>query len=524
MTLAQAARFLRLASFGGRPGEIADVARIGPEAWLDRQMSAPRLDRFMDFLKRGGPVNGTWRAGQRRPHLLFESCFWMQAVFGADQLRQRMAFALSQILVVSSEEQAVTKNAMMLAHYGDILYDHALGNYRDLLTAVSTSPAMGVYLTFLGNMKADPSGARQPDENYAREVMQLFTIGLWQLEEDGSHKKDANGEDIPTYGPDEISAMARVFTGWGFGGGATTDMRWKGGHILGDRDYRWENALIPYDRYHDRDEKIIVDGVRIAKGTRPEAAMRITLDTLFEHPNTPPFIARQLIQRLVTSNPSPGYIARVAQVFKDNGAGVRGDLSAVARAILLDAEALGPAEQFPQRGRMREPVLRLAQWMRLLADRDAMTRQNLAHDFSRAGAWIGQRPFNAPSVFNWYTPDDSPAGPIKRSGLVAPEFNLHDVSGILSYCNGLMRVFASPLAMHEHLGAGADSPVDKAIIDSPADLTAWVDLHLCAGQMARDTRDTLIEALRRVSGEPPVERIKTAVYLAMISPAYFLET
>ncbi|MCH2222462.1 MAG: DUF1800 family protein, partial [Dechloromonas sp.] len=245
------------------------------------------------------------------------------------------------------------------ASFLDTLSQHAFGNFRDLLEAVTLHPAMGTYLSHLGNDKENTATGRMPDENYAREVMQLFTIGLWELNEDGTRRQQ-NGQDIPTYGQPEVMGMAKVFTGWSWAGPDTNEGRWLG-WVNGVQTQPWDQPMQPYPQHHSTSEKRILRGVVIPAGTGPRESLEIALDTLFNHPNVGPFIGRQLIQRLVTSNPSPAYIARVARAFNNNGAGVRGDMKAVIRAVLLDPEARDAAKLADGNwGKLREPVVRVA--------------------------------------------------------------------------------------------------------------------------------------------------------------------
>jgi uncharacterized protein (DUF1800 family) len=257
--------------------------------------------------------------------------FWLQAVRGPDQLRQRTVFALSQIFVVSNVNSSIDSEVGAHASYLDMLARNAFGNFRTLLEEVATHPAMGHYLSHFRNEREDEASGRIPDENFAREVMQLFTIGLWELNQDGSRRRDPAGEFIPTYAQDDVSGLARVFTGWSWGGPDRSVARWHG--WVGGRN--WQEQMGNYPDFHSPSEKRFL-GVTIPAGTSGEESLRIALDRLFNHPNVGPFIGRQMIQRFVTSNPSPAYIARVAAAFNDNGQGVRGDMRAVLRAVLLD--------------------------------------------------------------------------------------------------------------------------------------------------------------------------------------------
>ena len=350
---------------------------------------------------------------------------WFQnSVRGSDQLRQRVAWALSQILVTSQVSLA-NRYPMGLADYYDTLARHAFGDFRQLMEAVTLHPMMGVYLSMLGNRKPNAELNIRPDENYARELMQLFTIGLVELDADGTPKLDAHDQPIPTYDQAVVEGFAHVFTGWHwactFGSPADCGFSNTRGTV--------PNQILPMQLFpeeHDTGEKRLLTYPNAVKSVVPagqtaEQDLADALDNIFHHPNVGPFIARQLIQRLVTSNPSPAYVARVSAVFDDDGTGQRGNLGAVVRAILLDAEARAPASTAdPGASKLKEPVLRITQLWRAYDGRAANDRYfniDPAVDF-------GQGPLQAPSVFNFYSPFYAPPGEISDLGLVAPELQI----------------------------------------------------------------------------------------------------
>ena len=346
---AEASRFLAQASYGSSPKDIRALTGRTANEWIETQFSRPAtslLNTMRYWQQRSG----------RAISLTDAHNAWWYSTVQQDQLRQRVAFALSQIFVVSTNGD-VSHFPKGIASYYDMLARNAFGNFRQLLEDVTLHPMMGVYLTHIGNHKErfDSTGklTQAPDENYAREVMQLFTIGLEQLNLDGTPKKDAQGRPIPTYSNNDVIGLARVFTGWSWNGGRLThECFFRAGYCAANTNERETRPMVAYDQYHSTLEKRFL-GTTIAEGQSSTTAdLKVALDTLFNHPNIGPFIGRQLIQRLVTSNPSPAYVRRVASAFNNNGQGVRGDMKAVIRAVLLDEEARGAhARKQPSFGR-----------------------------------------------------------------------------------------------------------------------------------------------------------------------------
>ncbi len=362
-TQQEAARFLTQATFGGTESDINALHASTYAAWLSAQTSAPVstpthvawADQRLTQLQAASP------SAVLTPNQFYES-FWEQAATSPDQLRQRVKFALSQIFVVSLIGSAVDPRGA--ASYYDMLGADAFGNFRTLLTDVTYHPMMGVYLTYVANTKE--SGTRTPDQNYARELMQLMTIGLYKLNPDGSQQLDGSGKPIPTYSQNDILGLAKVFTGLGWYSPAPTSLTFRGANKDPDASIK---PMLVYNQYHSTSEKDFL-GVTIPATTTADTAgdIKIALDTLFNHPSVGPFIALHLIQQLVTSNPSPAYIQRVAAVFNNNGSGVRGDMAAVVTAILTDTEARDMTNvTAPGFGKLREPVVRLANWMRMFS-------------------------------------------------------------------------------------------------------------------------------------------------------------
>ncbi|MEO1311707.1 MAG: DUF1800 family protein [Pseudomonadota bacterium] len=358
---AEAARFLTQASFGPTMDEIETVSIYGYEQWIADQYGRPSRSH-LQRMRALEIANG----GEIRDEDAYES-FWEDAIYGRDQLRQRAAFALSQLMVISTNNDEIRGRPLTLASYMDVMLLDAFGNYRELLEDVTYSPAMGIYLTYLQNRRADEERGRVPDENYAREVMQLFSIGLVELDNTGEPLLAGGGVQIETYDNDDITELAKVFTGLSWNG----DDFWDRDERAADHQYA---PLKAFEEEHSPESKTFLDAF-IPENTSTEESIRIALDTLFNHPNTAPFVSKQLIQRMVTSNPTPAYVGRVAAAFDAGvytgpsgrafGSGERGDLRAVWAAILLDEEARDPTYVAdPGYGKVREPVVRFAHWAR----------------------------------------------------------------------------------------------------------------------------------------------------------------
>ncbi len=539
-----ASAFLARATFGPDASAIDDlVARGTYEQWLDEQFSLPPTLHLQWAEDNVRGVNGTgdlednpedWRRHSDTLSYLQRDVWWHIATQGADQLRQRVALALSEIFVVSKNNGVLVTQPDARMSYYDLLVRDAFANFETLLRDVTWHPSMGKYLSYLGNPRAGTTPGSHPDENYAREVMQLFTIGLYQLNPDGSRQLDANGKPIPTYSQRDVREMARVFTG-------LTDQN---GYFFasdgGSSHFSRISPMIADESYHDQGVKQVL-GRDIATGSTRgdiEAALHI----LFEHPNTGPFIARRLIQRLVTSNPSPQYIERVARVFDDNGEGVRGDLKAVVKAVLLDDEALHGAERFPQTfGKFREPLLYLTHLFRAFHARDAEKVFKLydegpyyryrSYHYYGADMTRQEGPLEALTVFNYFTPDDGPYS-LRRQGLVAPELSLYGKRGIDDL---LMGIINKNSFVYDLFGLTADLQIDRekdwvAAHDYDA-LLDELDLVLTGGHLGEDAKTAIRDYLVRQenatddNGQPlTADRLaRYAIGLVMTSPDYALQ-
>lgn len=429
-----AARFLSQATFGPTKASIDRLVALGYEEWMNEQFAAVPQESHWAYQDRGGPPDCFFCASVDA-WASIESV-WYQAIQGNDQLRQRVTLALSEIFVVSANTDAVLfHRSDALSGYMDMLSANAFGNYRTLLENVTLSPAMGHYLSHLQNEKENPATGRLPDENYGREIMQLFSIGKWMLNVDGTRMKDANGEDIPTYGQEEVMGMARALTGWSWSGPDTSDIRWRGDLNNGVPTRDWVKPMQPYESYHSQLEAKIVSGVVIPAGTTAQESLRIVLDTLFNHPNTGPFIATHLIKKLTTSNPSPAYVARVAKVFNSNKNGVRGDLRSVVRAVLFDPEVWdGTHLTNPNWGKPKEPIVKIATLIRAL-DCKATSKVFQLQSIQSDDYDVGQMPLMANSVFNFFQPDFAPAGEIAAAGLTGPEFQVINNNTLIGFMN-----------------------------------------------------------------------------------------
>ena len=429
----EAAMFLSKATFGPTESDIDRVMAIGYAAWIDEQLATPAASHRARWEAADAAIKAADPMAEAGQDPVFYS-FWKQAISGNDQLRQRVAYALSQIMVISMVDGTVGDNPRAVAAWLDVLGDKGLSNYRDLIEAVSLHPMMGVYLSHLRNQKADARTGRVPDENFAREVMQLFSIGLVELNPDGTAKTNA-GRPIETYGPTDIAGLARVFTGFSWAcPGAPASGCFFNGSLNGvsdpDRSFK---PMIGYAQYHSTEAKTFL-GATIASqsSANPQASLAAALDALHRHPNVGPFIGKQLIQRLVTSNPSPDYVRSVANTFADNGAGVRGDMKAVIKAVLLHPEALRTSDTA---GKVREPVLRLSALLRAFNYRSDTGEYRIGNT-DNAATSLGQTPLRAPSVFNFYRPGFVPPGThAAAQNLALPEMQIvHETSAAGYVC------------------------------------------------------------------------------------------
>lgn len=512
-TDAQAARLLAQSTFGATTVEIARLKQLGYNDWLEQQFGVTRTSH-LDFVLAAYPLpTPTGVTVTIDP--LYQT-FWKQAITAPDLLRQRVTYALSQILVTSAADAALQDSPHTMSSYLDTLATHAFGNYRDLLDAVTKHPAMGQYLTSLGN-RGD--GTRIPDENYAREVMQLFSIGLVELNVDGTPKL-VNGQPVDTYDMDDIRGLAKVFTGWGWGNSGTPDP--VNGRFTGNNPSDPLRRTIPmqfYPQYHSPLEKTFLTA-SIPAGTAGAQALKTALDTLFNHPNVGPFLATRLIQHMVSSNPSPAYVGRVASVFNNNGKGVRGDMKAVIRAVLFDTEATSQGTTASS-GKVREPVLRVAAWMR------AFGATSASGNF-RLGVLDGQlyqTPMRAPTVFNFFRPGYVPPNTsLAVAELVAPEFQItHEIS-VATYCNYMQGAIQNGIGNSNDIKA--DYTAINALADNADGLVAQINLLLAYNSLSTATVTSIRDAVNAIpitATNARQNRTYLAIYLVMTSPEFLVQ-
>lgn len=493
-----AARFLHQATFGARDADIAAVRGKGYAGWLDEQMAQPRGQRSWDWMQAHGYATVDDRALYDVGGPLAEAVLAKEVATATDPVRQRMALAMSEFFVVSALVAQMPWTGMGMAHYWDQLQDHAFGNFRDLLEAMTLNPTMGAWLNTRGNLKEDPTIGRVPDENYAREVMQLFTIGLVRLNLDGTPQRGPNGQPLPTYTQDDVTQLARIFTGWDW---------WDDGRRFiapatnNGRPYpEYTRRAMVFNAAKHSTRASMVLGRTIAAGSDGVQRLKTALDILFQHPNVGPFFGRQMIQRLVSSNPSPAYVARVAAAFNDNGAGVRGDLKAVWRAILLDEEARGAATlQSTTHGKVREPMVRVLQWLHTFGVRSRSGDWGYwPMPYGEARQWYGQRAFVPPSVFNWFRPGYVPPGTaMAATGATAPEFQILNESSVSQWINAIddLNLITSDPEQFPWCDWHADFGQEQAIAHDARALVRRLNLLLAAGQISDATMQRLVDIL-----------------------------
>ncbi len=494
-----AIRFLQRATFGPRPADVDHLLDIGVDAWFTEQLAMPigtnNYDRWIQ------PTD---------PHYTHAPTIWEGMFAGQDQLRKRVAYALSQILVVSRYELDTSD---VLA-YADVLEAGAFGTYRELLERVTLTSVMGQYLTYQYNRRA--SGSRLPDENYAREIMQLFSIGLWQLDAAGNRRL-SNGQPIPSYDQNDILGLARVFTGWG----PTVDAK-------PERSRLPMIPLMPSDQWHESGAKTFL-GVTIPANTNITDSLEIALDTLAYHPNTAPFICKQLIQRLVTSNPSAAYVTRVTNVWANDGADTVGNLFAVVKAILTDSEGW-QASPSGRVGKLREPVLRFTTVTRALGI--TATAGWPIDDTENAASELAQQPYLSPSVFNFYRPGYvPPQTDMSASGMVGPEFQIADETSCIGWVNFVSQFLRRPRGGSSTTFTATTVGHAESLLPIAGDPAALVDemnVRLCAGRLSTAARTIAVDTVTRMPyGTTNVgqqqERVLAAAILVAASTDFLYE-
>lgn len=527
----EASRFLTQATLGPDMNTIKEVVDIGIEQWLDQQFEIESLS-YLQSVEDIFHITNQWELDhgadsidipERADWTHFMYSYWENNMFNDDLVRQRVALALSEILVLSLSSD-LGGMAEGVASYYDILADNAFGNYKDILKEVTYHPAMGFYLSHLNNPKSIPSENIHPDENYAREIMQLFSIGLYELNNDGTRKLDNDGNYIPTYTNDDIKEMAKIFTG--LGPGALRPNEWVDDPAFGIGVWIVDltTPMKMYQAYHEPGEKKLLNGYVIPAGNTGDQDIELAIDNLFNHPNVGPFICKQLIQRLVKSNPTPAYVNRVANVFNDNGSGKRGDLKAVVKSILLDPEARECSWiNDSTNGRLREPMLRYFHFARAM-DKDHPYGQyyNIAYNFMEE---TGQMVMVSPSVFNFFLPYFQPNGPIAEAGLIAPEFQIHNSKTSIGYLNNVFSWTRYESLMSNWLQDNPDVTPDfynyEPMAKDPEVFLNYIDILYTYGLLTDRTRRILRDNSNQILyNDYKRNRVKLMLYLMMISPDY----
>jgi len=537
----EAARFLLQAQFSASTAEIAALRATSFADWLDTQFATGMGQTGWDWLNQRGYADISSDTSYYDNTYPADAMIWNQLMTSTDGLRKRVALALSEICVVSLSGLDFSWRSHAMAHYWDQLAANAFGNYRKLLEDVTLNPAMGYYLNTRGNQKENAATGRLPDENYAREVLQLMSIGLAALNPDGTVRRDGAGKPIDSYTQSDVTNLARVFTGYDYdqSQNAPTVVPGTNRTVPSTTFARLPMAL--NESRHSTQAATFL-GTTIAASTPGAAALKTALDTLYNHPNVGPFIGKQLIQRLVTSNPSPAYVARVAAAFNNNGSGVRGDLRAVVKAILLDDEARSPAGLAQSEfGKLREPMLRFVQWGRTFGLNSTFGSWKIGN-LSDPGSRLGQSPLRSPSVFNFFRPGYvPPSTALASSGAVAPEFQLvneSSVGGYLNYMQSIIKdgIFVNAPDQPNNGSNGTNGrdikPVYTAELALAPDadaLVARINLLMCAGQLSANTVKLISDALKTTNitaastNDAKLNRVAAAIFLVMASAEYLVQ-
>ncbi len=518
-TMADTSRFLDQATLGVTASDVGLVQIIGFQAYLAQQLAAaPSQYSGFSYTPHTAPATCQYHPAtptdasslcSRDQYSLFQvqRQFFTHALSDTDQLRQRVAFALSQIFVVSGVE---IYEAYGMADYQNMLLNDAFANFRTLLQDVTLSPVMGHYLNMADNDKTNAALGTSPNENYGREVMQLFSIGLYELNPDGSQMLDSTGAPIPTYDQNVIEGFSSVFTGWTFPPLAGAASQWT-------NPINYDGVMVAFDSHHEPGTKLLLNGLTLPAGQTSAQDLQMALDDIFNHPNVGPFIGKQLIQHLVTSNPSPAYIARVSAVFADNGSGVRGDMGAVVQAILTDPEARGDSPAAADFGRLREPALFITAMLRSLGGQsDGVLPRN-------AISAMGQPMFTPQTVFNFYPPSFVLPG----TETLAPEFGIENAATALARANFVNTVIMQGGAKPDPTVTGSTgTTIDLtalAAITYPSGLISQLNQTLMHGSLSSAASAVILAAVNAQSATDPLAAARTASYLMLSSAQYQVE-
>ena len=477
----QAFRLLEQTTFGPTESDISEVRSLGPIQWIEKQLNSggaydsstdshqSHLQRYRAISKMAEPstyvTDSDFNNNFHGRTSDYQTAVWFEnALHGKDQLRQRVAFALSELMVISGSKQRIRFRGDSLASYYDLMAKHAFGNFRDLMADVSRSSGMGLFLSHQGNKKYNSSSNTHPDENFARELMQLFSMGLWKMNQDGSMVKDSNGNPIPSYTQDDVEELAKVMTGYDLKGNS------KYGKTHRGNGEEWSSPMEFNSAHHEYAAKTFLNstiGSESSSSNEP-ADLNQALDIIFNHQNVGPHVGRHLITRLVTSNPSSAYINRVAGKFNNDGSGKRGNLKEVVRAVLLDREARGMIYRNDGNyGKPKEPLLAFTQFLRAF-DVKPLNGWKSRTNASMSGVYqffyleniIGQSPLRSETVFNFFSADFIPADAhFISNSMVAPEFQIQSDTVLIKFHN----LIRTSLSTNEK----------NAILDSNSSLNAF---------------------------------------------------
>jgi uncharacterized protein (DUF1800 family) len=522
-------RLMRQATLGVNFNDMKEFVKMTPEKWIDEQMkmtSPNMLDKMLkdrilwrDYVKSLGYDFKDDTVTVKSED--FNIAWWDHNLNNKDYFKQRMAYVLSQIFVISSRSDVISEHAHGQASYYDLLVKHSLGNFKNLLMDITLHPSMGIYLSHFNNSKTIPERNIHPDENYAREVMQLFSIGLHQMNIDGSLKRDSLGNLIPTYTQKDIKELAKVFTGLSAGRAGQFSKPDRPVNFGFDRystDFSVPMAM--FEEWHEFGGKSFLN-LYIPSGQKGMKDIEMAVEHIFRHPNVGPFIGKQLIQKMVTSNPSPSYIKKVAETFNDNGQGVRGDMAAVFKAILLHPEARSCESMLsPTQGKLQEPLVRLFERIRnykVIPD----ANNKIFTDGGSAFWNYDQNIMSAPSVFNFYQSGYSPLGSLRSNNLLGPEFQMHNSSSSLRWANSVMnsdwQVGYIWRTQREGFYELDISDLNTYANDSEA-LLNQLDKRFTRGQLTSRTRKLMKYNIDR--NLRTRERVQSAIGILLLSPEY----
>jgi uncharacterized protein (DUF1800 family) len=521
MSQADATRLLEQGTFGPTSTDIQHVQKVGAAAWIDEQLAqAPTGYQGFSYVSHVPPANcmpdgnpsSAATLCARTNYSLFEvqRRFFVNALTGPDQLRQRVAWALSQIFVVSGTE---IYEAYGMADYQNMLLKDAFGSYRQLIEDVTLSPVMGRYLDMVNNDKPNPARGTTPNENYARELLQLFSIGVQMLNADGTRQLDAQGRPIPTYDQNVIEGFSYLFTGWTFAPRP-------GAAFQFGNPVNYDGTMVSFPDHHFTGAKTLLAGCNVLAGQTPEQDLKQALDCVFQHPNVGPFVSLRLIQHLVTSNPTPAYVGRVSAVFADDGHGVRGNLAAVVRAILLDPEARGDAPSVAGSGHYREPVLFMTTVLRALGGRSDGVY------LRAAAAGMSQNVFAPPTVFNYYPPGYTLPG----TQTLAPEFFIANAATALARANFVNRlIFGGGVPPDNTVTGATGTTLDLSAFANAPDTTTLVSnlsAALLHGSLSSTAASAIVAAAQTSAPGATTAGLgqaQSAAYLVATSPQFQVE-